>query len=394
MDRNQHIQIHRSVARHAKPMPVGPDVVQEMVLAARTNRGSVSGKLARHDVRLDIEPRLVVLSVIHPGGTHTSAECTVFDLGAGGAGLLYPGFLYADAECMLHMGPSDQEPEMLPAQVAWCRFLSRGIHCVGIRWHERIDVRRFVPSTMWSQLTSVHDEHLKAEISGRVLCIGVEELEVSLLHVFLRDMPVEIEAVASEGAAIDSLHREAFDLLVIDDENAEINSDQLLTKLRGEGFAEPAIVIADRRHLQPASMGDTVRYLAKPLEAEAVLASVREIMLAHANPLHGSGAIHSTLGKDPRMTPAITAFIKHTKNQVEIIRGGMKSENFGEVRKAVVLLHNTAAGFGFQVLGEVAAEAVRALDASGSAAEAGPTLKLLIRVAERLRSPQDASSAA
>ncbi|GIW73566.1 MAG: hypothetical protein KatS3mg103_0088 [Phycisphaerales bacterium] len=388
MDRSQHIQIHRSAVHDPKPLPVGPDVIQELVQTARVNRGTVSGKLERHDVRLDVDPMPVVLSVIHPGGTHSSAEGMVYDIGPGGAGLLYPGFLYVDAECMLHMKTTNQEPVMLDATVAWCRFLSRGIHCVGLKWRERIDVRRFVPSSMWSELSSVHDEHLKAEISGRVLCIGAAALEVELVRLFLSNMPVEVQAVDSGGAAIDTLHQASFDLLILDGENDEIQAEDLLARLRQEGFAEPALILTDRRSAQPVSPGDSVRYVPKPLEADVVLAAVREIMLAHANPMHGSGPIESSLAKDPKMASAIAGFVKHAKAQIDTIRGGLKSDNFAEVRKAVVLLHNTASGFGFGVLTDVAGEAIKALDASGSALEAAPTLKLLVRVLERLKAPE------
>ena len=394
MDRNQHIQTHRTAIDVAKPMPVNQEAIAEMVQTARVHRGTVSGKLARHDVRLDVDPLPVVLSVIHPGGTHTSAHCVLYDIGPGGAGLLYPGFLYSNAECMLHLTTSNHEPMMLDANIAWCRFLSRGIHCVGVRWNQAVDVRRFVPSTMWSELASVSDEHIKAEISGRVLCIGTADMEVELVRVILHDMPVSIESVVSDGAAIDKLHEKPYDLLVIDSENKEVNAEELVAKLRSEGFFEPALILAEKRRLQLTSPGDGIRYVAKPLDTESLLATVREIMLAHANPVNGSAPIESTLVSRPDMKPAIASFVKHAKAQTETIRGGIASDNFDEVRRSVLLLHNTGGGFGYSVLSGVAGEALTALDASGSAQEASPSLKLLIRVLERLKSPEAQPGAA
>ena len=384
MERNQHIQIHRSAIDDPKPLPLSTDALAEMVQAARANRGTVSGELARHDVRLDIEPMPVVMSVIHPGGTHTSAECVAYDLGPGGVGLLYPGYLYANAECMVRITTTSNEPAMLEGAIAWCRFLTRGIHCVGVHWRNRLDVRRFVPSTMWSELASVNDEHLKAEIRGRLLCIGAAGLEVELLRVILRDMPVTIEAVDSGGAAIDALHQQSFDLLIIDDENTEIESQDVLQRMRAEGFAEPALVLAEKKHVVGSSPQDGVRWVSKPLESGEVIGTVREIMLAHNNPMNGSAPITSTLIEDPKMAGAIRHFVEQAKRHADTIRGGIHADNFEEVRRLVSLLHNTGAGFGFAVLSQAATEALRALDASGSAQEAAPALKLLNRVIERL----------
>ena len=394
MQRNQHIQFHRTAPQDAKPFHVPADHLPELVQAAREARGTSSFKLARQDVRLDIEPVMAVLSVIHPGGTHTAAECLVYDIGPGGAAVLYPGFLYSAADCMVHMHTTGNEPAMLGASVAWCRFLGRGVHCVGLRWTQQVDVRRFLPSTMWSELGTSSDQQAQAEIKGRIMCIGISDLEVELIRVFLENMPVEVETVPSCGSAIDALHGKSFDLLMIDGDNREIEAEKLVDKLRQEGFVEPAIVLSERRSMPLGDSDNGSCHIAKPLEAEAVLAAVREITLTQTHPANGSGPIVSALADRPKLQPAIASFVKHARVHMDTIRGGLNAESFDAVRRSVVLLHNTAAGFGFEILGDVAGEALKALDASGSAEESGPELKLLIRVIDRLKAPEAKTPAA
>lgn len=393
MQKNQNIQFHRSAPQDAKPLSILPEHRSELVHLAREARGNTSHSLERQSVRLEIEPATAVLSVIHPGGTHTAAACLVYDIGPGGAAVLYPGFLYSAADCMLHMENASKEPAMLGASVAWCRFLGRGIHCVGLRWTDSVDVRRFVPSAMWSELGPSGDQQAQAQIRGRVLCIGISDLEMELIGVFLEDMPVELETAATPGSAIDALHGKSFDLLMIDGDNDEIKAEQLVSKLRQEGFLEPAILFSERRSLPTRDPDNGSFHIAKPLESEAVLSAVREITLAQSHPANGSGRIQSTLAGNARLHSAIESFVKHARSHMEHIRGGMNASCFDAIRRSVVLLHNTSKGFGFEILGDVAGEALKALDASGSAEEAAPQLKVLNRVIDRLDPPSNSPAA-
>ncbi|MEQ8845799.1 MAG: hypothetical protein RIB58_13195 [Phycisphaerales bacterium] len=394
MNQNRSIQVHRSAAQNASPFPATADVQRELVQMAREHAESTSGKLARHAVRLQIEPQLVNMSVIHPGGTNSASQSILFDIGPGGAAVLYPGFVYNQTECYIHMASTDGKPAMLGACAAWCRFLSRGVHCLGMKWLEPIDVRRFVPSSHWSELGVSRDEHARAEVSGRVLSVGFDAMEAALVQLALQGVDVELDAAEDAGATLDALQETSFDLLIINAEASSFDADALLDKLRLEGFCEPVILVSDRRADGSVREAEHLRHLSKPIDSESLIAAVRELMLTQSESNGGSSPVVSTLADQPAMASAIGTFIVHAQRHSETLRGAISTGNAQEARKSLLLLLNTSSGFGFATLGDVAGEAMKALDASGSLEEAAPQIKRFMRIVGRLQAPQSEAGAA
>ncbi|MGD1915577.1 MAG: hypothetical protein ACFCBV_05270 [Phycisphaerales bacterium] len=337
----------------------------------------------------------VVLSVLHPGGTHSSSKSLLLDIGAGGAAILYPGFLYNDAECVLHIETTSGEPEMLQATLAWCRVLNKGVHMVGIRWTELFDIRQFVPSSRWGELGTSGDNVASPDVSGKVLAIGMDELEIELLKMLLKDLPIQVESAGFAGAAIDSLHDQAFDLLFVNGDCPELDHASFTAKLRHEGFDEPVFVLIDRKHLPDSSGGlEGVQYLARPLGEEGLLGSIRDAMLKAAEGTGGSKPIVSDRANDPDLHGPIGKFVRHARELRQTLRGTINTDNTEEARRCLVLLSNTSSGFGFLSLSDAAAGTLKALDASGSAQEAGPAIKQFIRVLDRLADPSQPAQAA
>ncbi len=394
MNHKHAMQVHRSAAQSAKPLNISPEGQAELVQMARDNAGAESAKLARHSVRLQIDREPVVLSVIHPGGTHSASESILFDIGPGGAAVLYPGFLYGGTDCGLHLATTDGKESMLGAKVAWCRCLSRGVHCVGLRWSEEVDVRRYVPSSLWSELNLGSDKASMAEVSGRLLCIGVEPLEINLIKLMFQGMPVEVEVADDAGATFDSLHAQSSDVLLINSDSAAFDSEKLIAQLRQEGFAEPVILLADKRNEFEKQSGGDFRVVSKPLDADGLLSAVRELMLAQDSTMTGTSPISSSLASKPEMVTAIEGFVEHVRALGDTLRGAISADNTDEARKSLLLIHNTASGFGFGLLGEASAEALKELDASGSAQEAAPHIRRFVRVLDRVRATELATDVA
>jgi len=394
MKRNQHMHMHQTAAQHARPFPFSAEAITELTQAARAGSSSIPGELSRHVPRVELDPTDAVLSVIHPGGTHSSSKTLLLDIGAGGGSLLYPGFLYTDTECVIHLSTTSGHTEMLSATVAWCRVLSKGVHLVDIRWAELFDIRKFVPSSRWGELGSAGDGASSPDLNGRLLAIGVDDLEIELLRMLLKDLPVEISSVPFAGAAIDSLHDEAFDVIVLNGDCRELDHQSFIATLRHEGFVEPMVILIDRKNF-PTSVNDKgMRFLGRPLNDEEFLAAVREILLDASSGSGGSKAIVSERADNPALRKSIGTFVRHAQGLRQKLRSAIISDNTEEARKCLVLLNNTAPGFGFNVLCEAATEALKALDASGSAQEAGPAIKQFVRTLDRLQAPSESADAA
>ena len=394
MKRNQYIQIHQSAAQNARPFPHGSEAVAEFIQIAKASREPTSAGSNRHSARIEMDARNVILSVIHPGGTHSSSHSLLMDIGPGGASVLYPGFLHTDTECVIHIESTAGQMEMLSASIAWCRVLCKGVHMVGMRWTELFDIRNFLPPDKWGELGPSGDNRASPDLTGRILTIGVDALEIELFKMLLKDLPIEVRPVPFSGAALDSLHTETFDMILVNGDCSELDFESFVSKLRHEGFVEPLMVVIDRKNIPSQNDAKDVQFLARPLAGEDFVASVRKIMLGATKKSGGSKPIVSSRADNPALRQAIGTFVRHAQGLGQPLKAAVSADNAEQARKCLVLLYNTAAGFGFEGLREAAGEALKALDASGSAQEAGPAIKQFVRTLDRLQAPDKPADAA
>ncbi len=392
----RHSQMHVLAAGTgaARPFPLGHEAVQELLGSAWPPGPSLGGDKTRESPRVNMSGKLVVLSVFHPGGTHSSSEGLLLDLSARGAAVLYPGFLHASTECIVRIETTSGVPEWVDASVAGCSMLSKGIHRVSLQWLETLEIRKFVPASEWGKLGGRADVTMSQVASGRVLAVGINDIEVELVRVLLKDLPLEVDVVPFSGAAIDALHETAFDILVVNGDCTDLDAPGFMLKLREEGFDEPVLVLIDTHKLpRTSSESQKVRYLARPLIDEDFTATIREVLLDPAHTAGGSKSIVSSRADEPGVRNSIETFVRRVRELRATLRAASQSDNTDEARRCLRLLQNTGAGFGFQVLTDAASETLTQLNASGSAQEASPAIKRLIRILDRVRSPAGAQSA-
>ena len=381
-----HTHIDEDADGCVRPFPLSHDAAAELVRVAW-----ISGQ-PRQAARIDMSGKTVVLSVVHPGGTQSSSESRLLDISAGGASVLYPGFLHDNTECVIRIDTTGGRREWLNATVAGCSMLSKGIHRISLQWTELFDIRQFVPSSEWGKLGSQADVVATHALFGKLLAIGINDLEVELLRMLLKDFPIEIDSAPFAGAAIDSLHDTTFDILLVNGDCTELDRESFVTKLREEGFDESVFVLIDRKKLgSTARDGEGVQYLARPLVDEEFVSAIREALLETSNGAGGSRPIASDRANEPAVRDSISTFARHARGLRSTLRATVNTDNTEEARKCLTLVNNTASGFGFQILSNASAEVLKALDATGSAQEAGPAIKRFIRILDRVEDPQAAN---
>ncbi|MDQ7014711.1 MAG: PilZ domain-containing protein [Planctomycetota bacterium] len=335
---------------------------------------------------MDAESNIVV-TAMHPGGSMTSSESIMLNISGGGVGLLFPGFLHNGTECAIHIRTTDGEPMILIGTVVWCRLLAQSVHSLGLRFTPEIDVRNYIPSSQWLEQMSNSDEHVNAELAGRILLIGFDESELQMLHIFLQGTSFALGEAGFDGAALDSIRRESFDILMIDADNLTDDPSNLVGRIRGEGSREPVLVVSSNPPSKTVSSLSAVETLRKPLQNDVILAVLRDLLLTQITPFTGTRPICSELSDLESKMNAVNAYIENCNGYSETIHAAIGADNALEALRAAQSIYNTASGFGFPVLGEAAAQAITAINASGSAKEAAPALRTLIRIVGRLKSP-------
>ena len=394
MTRHQQAQVHSRARRSPSSFPFGEEVSPELVATARLSGLTGATDPSISAMRIDFGGKPVVLSVIHPGGSNSASQSLLMDIGMGGASVLYPGFLHTGTDCALWIEAPTGEEEMVRASVASCYVLAKGIHIVNLRWAEAVDLRALVPSTHWSALEPPSVGRQEPALSGKLLTIGVPELEVELIRMLTGTLNIEITEAPFAGAALDSLHEHAFDILERNGDCPETDYAGFVPRLRAEGFVEPIFVLVDRRHMPAASSDPTVRHVARPINADDFTATIQEALRRLESNAGGSKPIVSERADEPQAEAGISTFVKQARGLRDRLRSTINSDNADQARECLELLHNTAPGFGFPIVCEVAHAALTALNASGSAEESGPAIKQLIRVLDRIQDPAAGAEAA
>jgi hypothetical protein len=381
--------IHRAALERVKRFPLADDAARDLLTQIRDSRTLSPHLVRRTSPRFEVGGRPASLSVVHPGGSIAAAECLLMDISGGGAALLYPGFLHEGSECVLHAVNLEGESVMIPARVVWCRFVGRSIHTIGLEWEEPIDPRIFVPSKDWLEQMSQSGAQVKTEISGRMLAVGVGEIESELLRMYLAETSLELVFAGFSGAALDEVRRQAFDIMLVDGEGGEQESRDLVARLRGEGFREPILVVQEvRGGVEPQFEKGTL-LLPKPYDRDGLLAVTRDLLLANENPLTGSRPIRSELPDLQSKAAAVSAYVQRVREFAERLESAIAADRADEALQVLQSVRNTASGFGFPMLVEAVSQAITAVNACGSAEEASSSIRTVERMLNRLEDPVD-----
>tara|TARA_Y100001933_G_scaffold263639_1_gene325945 strand:- start:18 stop:1190 length:1173 start_codon:yes stop_codon:yes gene_type:complete len=390
MPQNLNRHQHKAAAAEARQFPANEEQLAEYLRTVHELRQTQITPPKRCSTRFDVEGLRVVMTVMHPGGSLTASESVLLDLSEGGAGVLYPGFVHQDSTCVVHIDTLQKERLQIAAQSVWCRFIGRTIHAVGVRWLEKVDVRKFVSSRDWLEQMAESDDFSSSDLSGRLLAVGIDDLELTLLQSYLSDTTIRIDTAKDSGAAIDRLAAEGFDFVMVDSDNPEAGAHTLHAHIRSAGTQEPMLFVTSKPDgvlgLESAA---GVSILSRPYSADMVIGALRDLSLDDVNPLSGSKPIFCEL-PDAKHGP-VTTYLERLRDSSGTLEQAIIADKAGEAVRVAQLIKNTASGFGFPLLEQAAESAIVAVNASGSAAEAEVALRTLCRVISRLRLRDDAA---
>src|SRR5687767_8566759 len=123
---------------------------------------------------------------------------------------------------------------------------------------------------------------------ARILIVDDDHGQRSLLETFLRSHGYQTQSAASGEAALQLLSEERFDLMVSDVRMPGMSGLETLRRVRQKHLALPVLLVtafADIRSAVTAMRDGAVNYLAKPIDLDELITSVRLALDPRSEPI-------------------------------------------------------------------------------------------------------------
>lgn len=366
----------------------GRELEEVLALCDMSELRSGAGANSRKSMRIDLRGLAANARVMQPGGGVNYWQVRLLDISDGGAGFIYPGFLHVGTRLVLTLRRVKGGHEVaITGQVLWCRFLRKQFHAVGVRWDEKIETREFVNTTTWLESVASNTDVRTMKLSGRLIHLSSSDLETSLVQMHLSDSGLTLMVAPDSGALLDQIRRQSADILLLDVESMGADPCSVLRAIRRERYCGPIIVATP----PGGPGGDTLRVdggvevLTKPVMQDTLVSTIRSLVEHGADQISGTRPMYSAMSGSPEKHEWILQFINLSRRMSRELLACIANDDTERALKTCQSLSVTGAGYGFPVLAEAAGQAVRVLNATGSANESGPEIRSVVFLIDRLR---------
>ena len=329
----------------------------------------------------------VQIRVVQPGGGITVPKVYAHELCPTGISLLHPGYLHVGTAVQVTLPKRLGGEEHVAGRVAACRYASRVWHACQVSFEESVPLKAIVRPADWERISGTGGLASRPEtLVGDTLVVDAQELDRLLFCHMVRKTRLKVTSVVDVNQAVRAAAALRFDLVVmdVDPRRGELEGDAAVSQLRRAGYAGP--IVATGADLAPwldrlRAVGVELS-IAKPYDENRLL-----VVLSAALAMSGGAddvALYSDLAAQDGMEPLLVQFCRRVQDVVTELQQHVKVANADEVRLACVTLRGSAGGYGFPSISTAAAEAVKALDASGDVGEALPAIDHLESLCRRV----------
>ncbi len=321
----------------------------------------------------------------HPGGSKVSCAILVYDIGNRGIGFATRSYLHQDTTITISLRTNDGEMTKIQGRVNRCEYYDNRFHRVGITLTEKIDPRIYVSNGEWEQHTSRIDD--KSWMTPRkALHIESDELGSNAIEMMLGNAKIACTKATTIGKALDAIHTDSYDLILLSDTVDQSGVLNVLTQLQSNGYAGPLIVITSTTYTCDKTLTDLGVHtvLHKPVQLTPLIAALRNIFENRDDVLNESSNIYSNLTQAQCPDKHLFEFLRVTKEISKQLESSISNDDYSRALKNCNSLYSAGAGFGYPILSSTAASAIQSLNASCSAQESAMELRKLIRIIARL----------
>lgn len=344
-----------------------------------------SGKAAKRGrERTQFRVGEVAITVHQTGGGKGLFRAYSRDLSSSGMGLLFGGFLHqktlVDVQLVTTMG----ETRTIRGKVTWCQHVTGKLHGIGIEFLTPIEPRTFIDPTR----SRKGDPRAAAPVvTGTVLHLDEEEMDLELMRLHFRETPVQILPVKNIQDTVAVLNERAVDLILCELNIGPETGEAAIKAIREAGYGGPLVVLtgeqSTERLKKVVTMGIT-GVIRKPYEPLKILRLVLDTLAKVEFPVTDEpiySLLEGTMGNVEPVEKYIR-LIGERRTQLRTLRAG---QDAAPVRQLCNAIQSTANGYGFPLLADAARHALKRLDTTGSVNESRDSLLRLEMVMSRLR---------
>lgn len=350
-------------------------------------KSGASGGHRRHerriDTRFEYRKRDVIVRVEHLGGGTTDLLLSSRNLSSGGIGFLHGSFIHKGSKCLVVLIANNGEVLQVPGSIVMCRHVEGLVHEIGVQFDHRIQPERFI-----SGMDGDFDPQQSMEVPklrGRLLYVEDTKAEAALLEHFVKSTGLQFTNVKNPGAALDAAKKSPFDYvftdLVVDGEDGI----ELISKLRAAKFAGQIVVVTadgSPKKLKAATAAGADETLLLPYSPDELYALLKKLQ-ERVSGLEG-GKLYSARANDSGMIDLVKEFIEEAAKAADKIQKAVEEQQLETIRSVCVQIKGSAASYGYEPLGAVAAKAVDLLDDSQNIEATTGQLRRLVIMCQSL----------
>jgi len=356
---------------------------RELLCSIEATRQEVAESNRQHE-RIEFHTPGLRLEVRHPDGETARFLVCGRNISAGGVSFLHGGFLYPGSRCWITRPTVWSGEATIQGKIVSARHVAKRMHEFGIAFDDLVDRRRFVTLPGEKALEKEPEIRKISSLSGRVLFIDESELQAKLAAFHLKDSGITVITAKSAVEGIVELRSGPIDAVLIDIDTQEEPPAGLISQLREGGCKGPAIAVTtdpDGELAEAAILAGASEILGKPLTANALVRALGESL---APDTVGSGPIRSQLGNNTQATELVDHYVGFVHSLVEELNSSIEHENGDAIRKVCRTIAESAGGYGFPQLEQVARLADMALEESAAINEALTEIQKLLHVCRRI----------
>ncbi len=362
------------------------DALDEAAAGDRAAEAATRRRAERFGFRL---PSAAVL-LEHPGAKEASRYLvSTRNISSGGLSFLHGGFLYNSARCRIVLEAYGGEKQVVSGAVVNCRHVAGTLHEIGVRFDHEIDVRRFVDPRRLAPQTVRPEPYVPRNLAGRLLVVEPAEAVCRIIERDLGQERFDTVVVTYFGAAMDSVRRGDFDLILCECNVEGVMAEEALSRFRRAGYAGPVVFttgsgvpdLAARLRALGASA-----LLLKPFSQKSLVDTLGAALEAarHAEP---GGAPPRPVDSVERDSALVDSMFGEIGRLIGDLERSVVERDLASLRRACedMLASGERAGAGRLV--EAARLALAAIEREPASAEALDAARTLAALAERLPRP-------
>lgn len=278
-----------------------------------------------------------------PAGAWEAYSLPSRDISDRGMGLLAGQFVYPGTQCVIQLVSIYNHTQAVQGKVAHCRYIrgTTGIHQVGIRFNQPIDVAMF---------------HREA-CHSRILVVDEDEMIRNVVQRFLRGTNIEPVCVTSAAAGVEAAQHLKYDVVLMDLDLSDMDGFSAVRALRNSGYFRP--VVAFTLHTEPPMQAKLLEagfndWVVKPFTRDSLIATIRTLK---------DEPLVTSLIHDRSLHDLIDAFVASLEARVKELEVAYCDKRFDAVQKEVRRLKGEAGTYGFEVITSAAADVEQCLAA-------------------------------